>query len=64
MDFNKIAKVVNEVVQRQNRGETEVLKPEIFHGLNSEEKAAAIGGLSKLQGNTIAIENDPNVYWA
>lgn len=66
MDFDMMAKIVHELVQRQGNGDSEVLKTETFHTMTSCEQEVIFNGFSKLQlsGDSLAIETGPNVYWA
>ena len=66
MNFDKMAKIVHELVQRQGNRDSEVLKTETFQGMTSCEQEAIINGFSKLQlsGDSMAIEPGPNVHWA
>lgn len=66
MNFDQLAEVVHDLVQRQNNGETEALKFETFQGLTPKDQDTVIDGFSKLHlsGDSVAIEIGPNVHWA
>ena len=66
MNFDQLAKVVHELVQRQNNGETEALKSETFQGMTMREQEAVIDGFSKLHlsGDSVAIGIGPYSQWA
>ena len=66
MNFDKMAKIVHQLVQGQSNGDSEVLKTETLYTITSCEQEAIVNGFSKLQlsGDSIAIEPGPNAHWA
>lgn len=66
MNFDQLAKVVHELVQRQDNGETEALKSETFRGMTMKEQEIVVDGFSELHlsGNAVAIGIGPYSQWA
>jgi len=66
MSFDKMAEIVHEMVQSKSNGEIQNLRLKSFKDVNPNEKQAIINGFYKMKssGNSLAVELEPNVYWA
>ncbi|AFM00964.1 MULTISPECIES: hypothetical protein [Desulfitobacterium] len=66
MDFDQLAKVVHDLVQRQNKKEIGTLNSEALQGMTLREQEAVVDGFSKLRlsGHSVVIEIGPYSQWA
>jgi hypothetical protein len=66
MNFDRMAKIVHDLVQRQNSGESDVLISEAFQGMTLPEQESLCNGFSKLRLSEDAMASaiGPNVHWA